>query len=252
MAYVQHMVRLLLLLLFLAAGPVAAAGECVVLIHGLGRTPFSLAPMQAVLSARGYHVVNVGYPSREAPVETLADEVLPGAFSQCGPRRIHVITHSMGGILLRVGLAGDKPEQLGRVVMLAPPNQGSQLVDVLGGIAAFGWVGGPAGEQLGTGPGSLPKSLPPVDYPVGVIAGAQTINPYFSSVVDGPDDGKIAVAETAVNGMRAHLVLPVTHTFMMNNPQVVAQAIHFIENGAFSPGLSWAGAVEELSRGQLK
>ena len=213
------------------------------------RTPFSLAPMEAVLETRGYKVVNVGYASREATIQELAAENLPPAFAECGSRRINVITHSMGGILLRVGLMNGKPDNLGRVVMLAPPNQGSQLVDILGEIAVFDWVGGPAGEQLGTGPDSLPKSLPPVDYPVGIIAGAQTINPYFSSVVEGADDGKIAVAETFVAGMAAHLVLPVTHTFMMNNPQVVAQALRFIETGAFSGDLSWTEAVNELARG---
>jgi len=249
MAYLQVMGRWLTLFMCLFASPVAASETCMVLIHGLGRTPFSLAPMEAVLEARGYKVVNAGYASREATIQELAADTLPPAFAECGSRRINVITHSMGGILLRVGLMHDKPDNLGRVVMLAPPNQGSQLVDIMGELAVFDWVGGPAGEQLGTGPDSLPKSLPPVDYPVGIIAGSQTINPYFSSVVEGADDGKVAVAETFVEGMAAHLVLPVTHTFMMNNPQVMAQALRFVETGAFADDLSWTEAVDDLANG---
>ncbi|MEX0283000.1 MAG: esterase/lipase family protein [Paracoccaceae bacterium] len=245
------MIRLFVILFALLPSPVFATGHCVLLIHGLGRTPFSLAPMQVLLEARGYTVVNVGYASRQAPVEELAAEVLPPAYRECGPRRIHAITHSMGGIVFRAGMTQTRPPFLGRVVMLAPPNQGSQLVDMLGEIEVFGWVGGPAGVQLGTGPDSLPLRLPPVDYPVGVIAGSQTINPYFSSVVDGPDDGKIAVSETVVEGMRAQLILPVTHTFMMNNPQVIAQALSFIETGAFARHLTWFDAVGDLAMRRL-
>lgn len=245
------MTRLIALFLLFLTGSglpaTAAPGDCVLLIHGLGRTPFSLLPMRAVLESHGYHVVSVGYPSTSAPVETLAAETLPPAFAACGNRTVHAVTHSMGGILLRTALTRTRPDRLGRVVMLAPPNQGSQLVDMLGDMAVFGWFGGPAGAQLGTGPASLPRSLPPVDYPVGVIAGAQTINPYFSSVVQGPDDGKIAVAETRVAGMTSQIVLPATHTFMMNNPRVIAQTISFLETGHFSPGLSWSAALADLT-----
>jgi len=144
---------------------------------------------------------------------------------------------------VRYWLLRDRPDNLGRVVMLGTPNQGSQLVDQLDDLEVFGWLNGPAGRQLGTSPASLPRRLPPVDYPVGVIAGNVSLNPVFSGMIEGPDDGKVAVLETVVDGMTAHLVLPVTHTFMMNNPRVIAETAYFLETGRFDPTLTWIEAV---------
>lgn len=223
----------------------AVQARCVVLLHGLARTETSFALMEAALEADGWRVVRPGYPSTEAPIGELTRDTLPAAVAACGTAKVDFVTHSMGGILLRQWVADVGPDRVGRAVMLGPPNQGSEIVDELRDVVVFDWINGPAGMQMGTGAGSLPRSLPDANFELGVIAGSQSLNPYFSSLLPGDDDGKVAVYSTRLKGMRAHLTLPVTHTFMMNNPRVISQTVAFLRTGKFDPDMTFFGAMLE-------
>lgn len=225
---------LLIALLASSVAVPAAADECVVLLHGLWRTDASMGKMEEQLTEGGFSVRNIEYESKDHAVETLSAEAVPRAVSACGDtERIHFVTHSMGGILIRHYLEENSIERLGRVVMLGPPNQGSEVIDTYRNFPGFEFFAGPAGLQLGTGEASVPAALGPAEFELGIIAGTRSINPILSTVLPDADDGKVAVYSTRLEGMDDHLEMPVTHMFMMRDDDVIQQVMHFLENGRF-------------------
>ncbi len=232
------MTRVLWLLVFLVlSGGAAAAADCVVLLHGLARTSMSMNPMQRALDDEGFETVNIAYPSRDYTVEELADIAIPKGLSACRAKddigRIHFVAHSLGGILLRQYLSDKEIAELGRVVMLGPPNQGSTAVDELQGFPGFDWLNGPAGLQLGKGEGSVPLKLGPAAFELGVIAGNRTIDPITSSVLENPDDGRVSVEDTKLEGMADFVVVEHSHAFMMRMRRPIELTIRFLQNGSF-------------------
>lgn len=215
----------------------AISADCVVLLHGLARTTMSMNKMQRALQQEGYETANIGYPSRDHTVEELAQIAVPEGIETCRAsgdiERVHFVTHSLGGILVRQYLSTDTIEGLGRVVMLGPPNQGSAAVDKLAGVPGFDWLNGPAGRQLGKGEDSVPLKLGPATFELGVIAANRTIDPITSAVLENPDDGRVSVEDTKLEGMADFVVVKHSHAFMMRMREPIALTIRFLETGSF-------------------
>ena len=228
-------------LLLFAGTASACPEETVILIHGLNRSHSAMSKLAKALTASRYTVINCDYPSRSADIETLATDL----FATLAPRlasasKVHFVTHSMGGILLRAYLQKHAMPNMGRVVMLGPPNRGSEIVDRLGSLKLFQWFNGPAGTQLGTGTDSLPLRLKAPDFELGVIAGDRSINPILSLLIPGHDDGKVSVDRAKTEGMRDFICLHVTHTCMIWNRQVIQQTQHFLKTGCFKKNIAIA------------
>lgn len=119
--------------------------------------------------------------------------------------------------------------------MLGTPNHGSEVADFLGNLAVFKRIYGPAGQQLLTSTlTDVQAQVPEVDFELGIIAGTRTIDPLGSYVIGKPSDGRVSVESTKLVGMSAHLILPVTHTFMPRNRRVIREVHKFLKTGQFS------------------
>jgi triacylglycerol lipase len=199
-----------------------ARHELVVLVHGMGRTARSMTPLRRALDSAGYAVLNVGYSSYCCSIPELGAALRRELDARRLPHHttVHFVGHSLGNILVRYVLTQpDRPAGVGRVVMLAPPNQGSRDANRFSGIA--GWLLEPMAE-LRTDSTSTVRTLGRVEgVEIGVIAGRH--------------DGKVTIEETQLPEAKAHIVLDGTHAFLMRKPEVHAQAMAFLRTGAFAP-----------------
>jgi pimeloyl-ACP methyl ester carboxylesterase len=219
------------------ATPSRRPSEGVVFLHGISRTFRSLIRMQLAVEAAGFATRNIGYPSRHKALSTLADDIHPAIapFVEANEGCTHFVCHSMGALLARAYLARYRPQRLGRVVMLGPPNGGSEIADALKDFIGYRLFFGPAGQQLVTRRDAATEALlPQVDYRVGVIAGNRTIDP-TSLWLPRPNDGRVSVENTKLDGMADHTVVRTSHPRLIRHPQAIQKTIAFLKHGAFKP-----------------
>jgi pimeloyl-ACP methyl ester carboxylesterase len=219
--------------------------EGVVLLHGLARTSWSMAPLARRLRRAGYATLSLDYPSRRHDLATIAESLADDvdAFAERCGGPVHFVTHSMGGLVVRTLLARRCPKQLGHVVMLGPPNQGSELADLFARVPLYRRLLGPAAAQLVTRrDAGLADLLGPADFSVGVIAGTRSLYPLASLLLPRPNDGRVSVAATRLDGMADHLSLPLPHMTMMLSRRVAGATLRFLRTQKFNEG-SISGVV---------
>jgi pimeloyl-ACP methyl ester carboxylesterase len=208
----------------------------VVLLHGISRTARSFRKMQIAIGHAGYATLNLDYASRSKALQELADDIHPAVESFAGSvsGSVHFVCHSMGGLLARVYLARHRTRNLGRVVMLGTPNGGSEIADHFMGALPYRAFFGPAGQQLGTHRDAATAALlPPIDYPVGIIAGDRSIYPMAGALLSRPHDGRVSVSNTVIDGMAGQMVVHASHPWLMRNDEAIAANIAFLQNGRF-------------------
>ena len=213
-----------------------ATQDGVVLLHGISRTTRSFRKMQAALERCGFATLNQDYASRRKALEALAEDIHPAIqrFADGIDGSVHFVGHSMGGLLARVYIARYRPTRLGRVVMLGTPNSGSEIADRLKHIGAYRAWFGPAGQQLVTQrDATIAAMFPPVDYPVGIIAGNRSVDPIMSAFLPKPHDGRVSVENTRLDGMADHIIVGTSHPWLIRNGRAIEQTITFVRDGSF-------------------
>ncbi len=195
--------------------------ELVVVAHGMGRSPFSMWPITKALEAEGFEVLNFGYSSYCCTIAEIGESLRREIAAKVGPQhtRIHFVGHSLGNIVFRYVLTRDTlPPRLGRVVMLAPPNQGANAANSFAGLA--GWLLRPVPE-LRADSSSTVRRLPRVQgVEIGIIAAR--------------DDRTVKLPETHLPEETAHLVVGGGHSFIMRREDVKVQTVYFLRHGRFA------------------
>lgn len=212
----------------------ADRAEAVVLLHGMAMPSASMALIASDLRGEGYDVVNLDYPAGRCGVSALVERYVGPAIRKCGTHRpVHVVTHSLGGILIRQYLQDQTLPPGSRIVMLVPPNQGSEVADHVRRWPVYRWLTGPVGQQLGTGPGNITNALGPVDGEIGIIAANRSLQPWFGRLIGEPNDGVVSVRSTRLAEMQDFVVIGTSHTMILFNAVARAQIRHFLARGAF-------------------
>ncbi len=216
------------------ASEVKNDGDYVVILHGIARSNKHMEKLATYLQKDQFDVINLNYPSTTYDIEDLTEIINKEISKKTNKDKpIHFVGYSMGGLMVRALIHKYNYKNLGRVVQLAPPNQGSEIADLLKNFWPYKKIYGPAGQQLITDQSAIKDLFGEVNYELGIVAGSATIDPISSAIIPGKNDGKVAVERTKLEGMKDHIVVSASHTFFPSNKEVQKQTLFFLKNGNF-------------------
>lgn len=186
----------------------------------------------------GFRVASIGYPSRCVSITEAVEQHLVPALAKLeieDNSRVHFVTHSLGGIVFRAWAARRDPAfPFGRAVLLAPPNQGSQIIDELRQSRWVRWLLGPVSAELGTDADSTPNRLGPLPPETGVIMGNKDTLPIFRHLLGGESDGVVTIASSHGDGESDFILLPANHATIILHPAVFRAVSRFLRTGGFA------------------
>lgn len=210
--------------------------ETVIVLHGITKTNRIMYLLSKRIANAGFEVYNITYPYKSHTIQEIAD-FLNDKLIELGvdkKDRINIVGHSMGGLVARAYINRYKPQNLHRVVMIATPNHGSELADAMKNW----WIyrlkfGNKSGQQLSTDQRELSDDLGKVNYDLGIVAGVTWVNPVFSAILPGDDDGLVSVESTKLDGMNEHIIIDFAHTLGIMYKTVSKQVISYLKYGRF-------------------
>ncbi len=214
-----------------------ASGDYVVLLHGMLGLNDAMVPAAEYFQKKKYHAIVIPYPSTRISIVEATEQILiPAVRKHCHnpKKRIHFVGHSMGGLIIRHYLANQAPANLGRVVMIATPNQGNVLADIFADHFFIEDILGPAVQELKTQPSSLVKRLGPVNYDLGVIMGKVPKFLWLRKKNAQEHDLIVLVESGKVDGMNDFTIIKGMHASLKRSPEVIYQAYYFVKVGHFN------------------
>lgn len=215
------------------------AGQVVYVVHGFLSNRLVMAGICREIEKSGFETVNYGYPSAAKGIPELAAALKDEIAHLGSGDTVHFVTHSMGGLVVRALVplveADSTCPVVDRVVMVAPPNHGSELADVFAEARVARWVVGPNLRHLQTDSASLANTLPRLEkQKVGVIAGVRYSDAGPVDIVESPHDGLVSDASTHLREGEERLVFEREgHLSVMHDDDVQQQVVSFLKNGTF-------------------
>ena len=208
------------------------SGDGVLLVHGITRSSKSMAGYREPLEKAGLQVFPFDYPSTRVDLDASAEYLHQVIESLEGIERLHIVAHSMGGVVARAYRAKHRDPRLNRLVLVGSPQNGAEMADLARDKAnvIFKTIFGPAGQQLITDQAGFLAKLPKPDVEFAVIAGGHPPNG-INPLIPGDDDGIVSVASTRLAGAADYLYVESLHLALNRNATAHAATVRFLQTG---------------------